>query len=391
MNINSMVVGLLASQLVIAGCTREPRRIVDKSSDQTPRSGQGAPDIGPVDTWGIPDANDDSDRSQGGGAPDAGGGAPDAGGGAPDAGGGAPDAGGGGSSDLGGGGSSDLGGGGSSDTGGGGSSDTGGGGSSDTGGGGSSQGDRPNDAVLIGDWDGIADLNPTNKWYIVNHEPKTGTSSGGSSSGGANLVDYQTDVKPILDKHCISCHGPGGRQQGRPMNTFATAKILASGIVQRSTPNTGNMPPNPGQKISAAQHGILKAWLDGDVLDKKPNPSTPPNSPDSSNQQITTDPEGNVTFVIKLGTGKGDWNTPESKITLKVGRDFTIVNNDIIPHQIHTNGNAPFPHPNPAGVLPNGGTATIRVLNPYSGGPTYDHIHSGPNQSQGKIYIEATN
>lgn len=42
---------------------------------------------------------------------------------------------------------------------------------------------------------------------------------------GEKAVTYQADIKPILDKHCVSCHVPGGagyEKSGLRMDSYDT-------------------------------------------------------------------------------------------------------------------------------------------------------------------------
>jgi hypothetical protein len=53
----------------------------------------------------------------------------------------------------------------------------------------------------------------TNKLLFISGIILIGGYSVYSFWGGNNNVDYSTEVKPILNKHCISCHG-GVKKQG---------------------------------------------------------------------------------------------------------------------------------------------------------------------------------
>ncbi len=45
-----------------------------------------------------------------------------------------------------------------------------------------------------------------------------------------------------------------------------------------------------------------------------------------------------VEFHIAPGTGKGPWNTRETVLQVKVGDTVRIINDDSIPHTLHTFG-----------------------------------------------------
>ena len=78
-----------------------------------------------------------------------------------------------------------------------------------------------------------------------------------------------------------------------------------------------------------------------------------------------------VEFRIPAGTGPRPWNTRISPVFATVGGMLRIVNDDSVPHELHTNG-APFPHA--ANAIPPGGSAEFRLETPFDGvEPLYDH------------------
>ena len=90
------------------------------------------------------------------------------------------------------------------------------------------------------------------------------------------------------------------------------------------------------------------------------------------------DPTGTIVFHIPAGTGDQPWNTPERVIIATVGNILRIVNDDSVPHRLHTSG-IPFPHPN-TDILP-GQSADFVLQAPFDPGPSqllYDH-NAGPN------------
>ena len=89
------------------------------------------------------------------------------------------------------------------------------------------------------------------------------------------------------------------------------------------------------------------------------------------------DPTGTIVlFHIVAGTGTQPWNTKENPVVATVGDTLRIVNDDSVPHRLHTNGN-PFPHP--SSDIPPGQTADFVLQTPFdSSQPLYDH-NAGPN------------
>lgn len=92
----------------------------------------------------------------------------------------------------------------------------------------------------------------------------------------------------------------------------------------------------------------------------------PPPSPDA------------IVFHIPAGTGNQPWNTREHAIVATVGNTLRIVNDDTVPHKLHTTG-IPFPHPN-TDIMP-GQAADFVLQAPFDPGASqslYDH-NAGPN------------
>jgi hypothetical protein len=85
------------------------------------------------------------------------------------------------------------------------------------------------------------------------------------------------------------------------------------------------------------------------------------------------DPAGLVVFHIPAGTGTRAWNARGGAIMATVGDTLRIVNDDSVPHRLHTDG-IPFPHPG-ADIPP--GQAADYVLqapfDPIASQPLYDH------------------
>jgi len=85
-----------------------------------------------------------------------------------------------------------------------------------------------------------------------------------------------------------------------------------------------------------------------------------------------------VVFHIPAGTGIQPWNTRERIIDAVVGDTLLLVNDDSVPHRLHTTG-IPFPHPG-TDIMP-GQTAGFVLQAPFDPGPSqplHDHA-AGPN------------
>ncbi|MBM3734946.1 MAG: formylglycine-generating enzyme family protein [Acidobacteria bacterium] len=83
-------------------------------------------------------------------------------------------------------------------------------------------------------------------------------------------VDFQTQVRPVLESACLSCHGPEKAYGGlRVDSARAIAKSVVAGDADRSpllrrallAPNqTGAMPPG-GPQLKPDQIAVLRAWI----------------------------------------------------------------------------------------------------------------------------------
>jgi len=96
-----------------------------------------------------------------------------------------------------------------------------------------------------------------------------------------NRIDFLRDIKPILDDHCLKCHGPtkpksGFRVDAREAllkggeNTKAvlpgqSAKSPLIHFAARLVEDMEMPPPGKGEPLTPAQLGLLRAWIDQGV------------------------------------------------------------------------------------------------------------------------------
>jgi hypothetical protein len=94
----------------------------------------------------------------------------------------------------------------------------------------------------------------------------------------ADPVDYVRDVKPLLTKHCIACHGPDKQRSGLRLDTVASAlKGGNSGpaviphksgesrliiAVSGGTDDIAAMPPKEKPPLSKEAIDVLRGWVD---------------------------------------------------------------------------------------------------------------------------------
>ena len=88
-------------------------------------------------------------------------------------------------------------------------------------------------------------------------------------------VDYQTQIKPILTKHCVACHGALKQAGGLRLDTAKLAvqggesgaaitlgDAEASLLIQRVIDSdTSQRMPQEGEPLAADDIGLLKRWI----------------------------------------------------------------------------------------------------------------------------------
>ncbi len=81
---------------------------------------------------------------------------------------------------------------------------------------------------------------------------------------GQPKIDFQRDVAPVFQKHCLTCHGPqmqmGGVRWDRkdPAQQKAIARVIP--LVTGTSPDKKVMPP-AGARLSAAEIAVLREWI----------------------------------------------------------------------------------------------------------------------------------
>ena len=86
-----------------------------------------------------------------------------------------------------------------------------------------------------------------------------------------------------------------------------------------------------------------------------------------------------VEFHIPAGTDSATWNTQDTLIELSIGDTLRIVNDDSVPHALHTDDGQPCEHGTE--MAPHGGTVDCVIGEPYNAlqdGPLYDHNTRAP-------------
>ncbi len=97
-----------------------------------------------------------------------------------------------------------------------------------------------------------------------------------ATSSPAADVDFEQDVRPLFQKHCIACHGPDDQKSGLRLDAkslafkggdggavIAAGKSSESQLIVRITSNDPDlrMPPDGGA-LSESETNILRNWID---------------------------------------------------------------------------------------------------------------------------------
>jgi mono/diheme cytochrome c family protein len=95
-------------------------------------------------------------------------------------------------------------------------------------------------------------------------------------TGVAEAADYLRDVKPLLARRCVVCHGPAKQKAGLRLDTAAAMRkggdagaVLVPGksadsLLIRAVTGAPDVPlmPRNGPRLTAAEVAILRAWID---------------------------------------------------------------------------------------------------------------------------------
>ncbi|WP_206352460.1 PSD1 and planctomycete cytochrome C domain-containing protein [Tautonia rosea] len=102
-------------------------------------------------------------------------------------------------------------------------------------------------------------------------------------------IDFQTDIQPILDARCVSCHGPEAQKSGLRLDSrdavlqggdlgssIEPGNSAESLVIHKVTgfDNESLMPPS-GDPLSDLEIGLLRAWIDQGTQGKPTDSTTP--------------------------------------------------------------------------------------------------------------------
>lgn len=113
----------------------------------------------------------------------------------------------------------------------------------------------------------------------------------GSRSAAADKVTFDDHILPLFQQSCLNCHNPDKAKGGLDLSTFSNTMKGGSGgkiaepgdagskliavVMQTAEPK---MPPE-GDKLGTEQINLLKAWVEGGLLETKSSAARKPTKP----------------------------------------------------------------------------------------------------------------
>jgi uncharacterized protein DUF1553/uncharacterized protein DUF1549/cytochrome c len=87
-----------------------------------------------------------------------------------------------------------------------------------------------------------------------------------SQSAATAAPDFGREVRPLLEQHCLKCHGPEKQKGGLRFDTkegaFKTGESGEKAIVPGHAGDDDERMPSKGEPLSATQINLLKRWID---------------------------------------------------------------------------------------------------------------------------------
>jgi uncharacterized membrane protein len=81
--------------------------------------------------------------------------------------------------------------------------------------------------------------------------------------GHCDTINYNEDIKIIIDQNCISCHAPGQIEASVPLTNYTQVKAQADAGRIKARVIDGNPSFMPqGSQLSADQKQLIQCWLD---------------------------------------------------------------------------------------------------------------------------------
>src|SRR5829696_544419 len=111
---------------------------------------------------------------------------------------------------------------------------------------------------------------------------------GVGQSAGVSRIDYQRQVRPLIEKHCLECHNEDRRQGGLSLGTYAdaldggrTGAVIRPGaaarslLIHRITGALEPQMPKDETPLSASEIALIQRWIDQGARETATSPPAP--------------------------------------------------------------------------------------------------------------------
>ena len=89
-----------------------------------------------------------------------------------------------------------------------------------------------------------------------------GTSKSFSSSDCTSTISYKTDIQPIMNSYCTSCHQPGNAKGGYELSTYYGVTSNTNKVLASMLHNSGSEPmPDNGDQLSDDLLKKMYCWV----------------------------------------------------------------------------------------------------------------------------------
>lgn len=131
-------------------------------------------------------------------------------------------------------------------------------------------------------------------WVVAMSLPLAAQQRSALPPASSTKVEYEKDVKPLLEQHCYSCHGDTVQQSGLRLDLRQNAlrggdygpvilpgRSADSKLIKRLVDGDGGMQMPPTGPLSTEDIGLLRAWIDQGaefrttIVERAPRPADP--------------------------------------------------------------------------------------------------------------------